>query len=186
MNEMYDQLQRISSEIEELIREKQEELAELEEDAEFVTEEMDDLSESIDNLDSALSNLNESMSFLMDWYYLTFKLAMNHFFIKYTHIMIQSIQQIPADYFLHFFGAGILFLHFWHVYSFKGSLIILAAFSIIKEVYDYLYGTGFSIRDIFMNLLGVLVSILVVYVYQSYLSSKIKKMTGMKWWFYTC
>lgn len=64
-NQMYDSLQNISSEIEQIISDKNTELEALEEE-EFVTEEMDALSEDMDRLGSALSNLEEAMSFLGD------------------------------------------------------------------------------------------------------------------------
>jgi len=72
---------------------------------------------------------------------------------------------------LHFFGAAVLYIHFRHIYSHRIALWIIGVFSLIKEVYDYLYGTGFSSRDILMNILGVLLGLLILRIYQRYFKS---------------
>lgn len=80
--------------------------------------------------------------------------------------MIEIIRQIPADYFLHFCGSGILYLFFRHIYNHRVSLLLLALISIAKEMYDWIYKpwSGFSVRDIIMNVLGIIAALLLMRV----------------------
>lgn len=85
--------------------------------------------------------------------------------------IINFLQNTPADWFLHPIVSFLLFFHFKHVYNFKTAIIILMAASFGKEIYDFIWATGFSWRDICMNGVGLFFALVIIW-HQNRKSSK--------------
>lgn len=79
-------------------------------------------------------------------------------------LIIDFLKNTPADWFLHPIVSFLLYFHLRHIYSWKFAIGFLIIASFGKEFYDFIWGTGFSWRDIFMNYLGLQVAILITWI----------------------
>lgn len=69
--------------------------------------------------------------------------------------MIKFLTELPIDYYLHLFGGMFLLWLFWYLIDRHKAFIIVLIVGFLKEWHDLIFTTGWSWRDIVMNLFGV-------------------------------